>query len=304
MSAVGGACCGAAPRAEEAEPPASAHAAGGAATAAQAGGRAQAQGGAGAVAASAGPLEALEAGGVMAHWTGSLDKSVFELRVENPHARDRAASFAALSSASLFSQIPVADKKRLIADVIAQCPRHPVAKAMGSLVALAAGDATGHWFEFMDACDKPAVNRGATVFDVSKLEFVPATHDPERSHGGCFSGDIFNKFQLQMGQWTDDCSMGLAMADSLLVKRRYGAKHALLSHLYQHVSYLPSQGRDQYRKELRKRAFFGSQTAPTSASASGTGGTRATATPSTRTRASACAPPSALAVISPSRSTA
>ena len=37
MSAVGGACCGAAPRAEEAEPPASAHAAGGAATAARAG---------------------------------------------------------------------------------------------------------------------------------------------------------------------------------------------------------------------------------------------------------------------------
>eukprot|EP01043_Picozoa_sp_COSAG02_P058370 COSAG02_NODE_7254_length_3095_cov_5.552403_2_plen_81_part_00 len=52
--------------------------------------------------------------------------------------------------------------------------------------------------------------------------------DKDRPHpnapGGkpaCFSGSPFNKFFLQMGQWTDDCSMGLTIADSLIVKRAY-----------------------------------------------------------------------------------
>merc|ERR1719160_1859890 len=31
----------------------------------------------------------------------------------------------------------------------------------------------------------------------------------------------FNKFKLKPGQWTDDCSMGLCMADSLLLRRKY-----------------------------------------------------------------------------------
>lgn len=52
--------------------------------------------------------------------------------------------------------------------------------------------------------------------------------DKDRPHpnapGGkpaCFSGSPLNKFFLQMGQWTDDCSMGLTIADSLIVKRAY-----------------------------------------------------------------------------------
>jgi hypothetical protein len=32
---------------------------------------------------------------------------------------------------------------------------------------------------------------------------------------------FLNRFSLQMGQWTDDCSMSLCMADSLLVKQQY-----------------------------------------------------------------------------------
>ena len=37
----------------------------------------------------------------------------------------------------------------------------------------------------------------------------------------CFSGEVLNKFSLQMGQWTDDTSMALAIADSLIVHRGY-----------------------------------------------------------------------------------
>ena len=66
-----------------------------------------------------------------------------------------------------------------------------------------------------------AVSQTKALFEVSRLEFIPGQFvpgDKDRPHpnapGGnppCFSGQTFNKFFLQMGQWTDDCSMGLAM---------------------------------------------------------------------------------------------
>merc|ERR550537_1715288 len=90
------------------------------------------------------------------------------------------------------------------------------------MVALAAADATGHWFEFMDACDKPGANIGSSSFDVKNLEFIPPTTSDPRAHApACFSGSYLNRFALHMGQWTYDCSMSLCIADSLLVKQRY-----------------------------------------------------------------------------------
>ena len=89
-----------------------------------------------------------------------LDSLLFELDVHLPPPSSDAAmpTFASLSRASLLSQIPAADKTALVSRLITECPRSPVAKAVGSMVALAAADATGHWFEFMDACDKPGEN--------------------------------------------------------------------------------------------------------------------------------------------------
>jgi len=159
----------------------------------------------------------------MERW-GPLDSSLFELVVHLPPPRSDAAmtTFASLSGASLLSQISPVDKKALVSRLVTECPRSSVAKAVGSLVALAAADATGHWFEFMDACNKPGENiYGGSEFDVSKLQFVPPTADPRMNPPACFSGTFLNRFSLQMGQWTDDCSMSLCMADSLLVKQRY-----------------------------------------------------------------------------------
>jgi ADP-ribosylglycohydrolase len=152
-----------------------------------------------------------------------LDSSLFELEVHLPPPRSDAAmtTFASLSGASLLSQIPAEDKKALVPRLVKECPRSSVSKAVGSMVALAAADATGHWFEFMDACNKPGENYGRSAFDVSKLQFVPPTGDPRRNPPACFSGTFLNRFSLHMGQWTDDCSMSLCMADSLLVKQRY-----------------------------------------------------------------------------------
>ncbi|CAJ1447613.1 unnamed protein product [Effrenium voratum] len=74
-------------------------------------------------------------------------------------------------------------------------------KAMGSLCGMAVGDALGHPFEYITVTDQPGTSR----FDLSTLEF----------HGE------FNKFACQRGQWTDDASMGMCLADSLILRKGF-----------------------------------------------------------------------------------
>jgi len=74
-------------------------------------------------------------------------------------------------------------------------------RAMGSMVGMAVGDFLGHPFEFLPATE--VINQ--SHFDLASLTF----------HGE------WNKFKLKRGQWTDDSSMGLCMADSLIVKHSF-----------------------------------------------------------------------------------
>merc|ERR1719487_1505124 len=60
---------------------------------------------------------------------------------------------------------------------------------------MAVGDFIGHWFEFID------IGTPGCKFIAETLEIDGA----------------YNKFKLEPGQWTDDTSMALCMADSLLV---------------------------------------------------------------------------------------
>jgi ADP-ribosyl-[dinitrogen reductase] hydrolase len=74
-------------------------------------------------------------------------------------------------------------------------------RIMGSMVGMAVGDALGHPFEFMPAQDVPT----DTYFDLNTFKFKNES----------------NAFHLQRGQWTDDASMGLCMADSLILRRGF-----------------------------------------------------------------------------------
>ena len=67
-------------------------------------------------------------------------------------------------------------------------------RAMGCLVGMAVGDAIGAPLEFLDA--------GSAC---GRWDRVTNAYDGE-----------MNRFRLKRGQWTDDASMGLALADSLL----------------------------------------------------------------------------------------
>ena len=67
-------------------------------------------------------------------------------------------------------------------------------RGMGSMMGMVIGDAMGHRFEFQDL-----------IYDTIVLKNMG------EGKGG--------HFELEPGQWTDDSSMGLCLADSLLVKK-------------------------------------------------------------------------------------
>lgn len=108
-------------------------------------------------------------------------------------------------------------------------------RAAGSLVGLAVADGLGHNFEFWPACEVPG-GLGCHRYKAGsgpRLEY-PA-RDPAKHPGGEVI-NAYNKFCLQPGQWTDDTSMGLCLADSLLLHGGYDGSHlrALFLHWWFH----------------------------------------------------------------------
>jgi ADP-ribosyl-[dinitrogen reductase] hydrolase len=80
------------------------------------------------------------------------------------------------------------------------------------MVGMAVTDAFGHWFEFLPAVDQPF----SSGHGFSLAKFV----NQEQPGEAAFQRPN-NTFGLRLGQWTDDCSMGLCMADSLIMHRTY-----------------------------------------------------------------------------------
>ena len=94
---------------------------------------------------------------------------------------------------------------------------------MGSMVGMAVADAFGHWFEFMPAVPNPTQrltppDHGSTPqvdqpfssghgFSLAKFTDPERPQEEARFLGECFT-DPANQFQLALGQWTDDASMG------------------------------------------------------------------------------------------------
>jgi len=103
-----------------------------------------------------------------------------------------------LNDYSILSQVPVSQKLRTVQDAKGS---QVLDRAMGSMCGMGIGDAMGHMFEFLPAQDKP----GESFFALKSMKFY---------------GKL-NTFGLQYGQWTDDASMGLCMADSLILQRGY-----------------------------------------------------------------------------------
>lgn len=73
-------------------------------------------------------------------------------------------------------------------------------RCMGCMVGMAVADSLGHLWEFVDVVDE--VGSSGQYFDLKTF----------KAH------NVANQFQLKPGQWTDDCSMGLCIADSFIVR--------------------------------------------------------------------------------------
>ena len=77
-------------------------------------------------------------------------------------------------------------------------------RGMGCMVGMAVGDSVGAPLEFLDATDPTVVCGHATL---------PASSYSLKTNSYV---EPFNRFQLKPGQWTDDASMGLCLADTIL----------------------------------------------------------------------------------------
>lgn len=105
-----------------------------------------------------------------------------------------------LNEYSILGNVPL-EKKRALTEQAARI--ESLDRAMGSLCGMGVGDALGHPYEFLPAAQPGQPNE--RFFDLANLKFNKES----------------NTFGLQRGQWTDDASMGLCMADSLIAKHGF-----------------------------------------------------------------------------------
>jgi hypothetical protein len=127
-----------------------------------------------------------------------------------------------LETASIFDVVPRGDRQaiqQLTNDAIAGGDIE-LSRSIASLVGMAIADSLGHNFEFMDVRDSPQQSDSS----LPPLHSTCFFEYPSSTPGGVFHNP-YNKFRLAPGQWTDDCSMGLCLADSLLTKGDYNGSN-------------------------------------------------------------------------------
>lgn len=78
-------------------------------------------------------------------------------------------------------------------------------KCIGCIVGMGIGDAFGHPLEFVAVTRIKEKKKNRPRFSYKDGKFY----------------NEYNRFNLQRGQWTDDASMGLCMADSLIINNKY-----------------------------------------------------------------------------------
>lgn len=110
-----------------------------------------------------------------------------------------------LCRVSIFQRIPPTVRDSLIKKAVTETKRD---RAIGCLMGLAVGDTVGSPLEFLPVLDPPVL--GAPSFNRESLEYVGA----------------LNTFELQPGQWTDDTSIALCLADSLILRNRFDGSDA------------------------------------------------------------------------------
>jgi len=130
-----------------------------------------------------------------------VEKVLAGLDRERDAAKMRITDAAeSLNDYTIFQDVPLEPRRALVE---AAAKVAVLNRAMGSICGMGVGDALGHPFEFQPA--QSEVRPGRPHFDLETFKFHSES----------------NVFHLERGQWTDDASMGLCMADSLILNRGF-----------------------------------------------------------------------------------
>ncbi len=120
-----------------------------------------------------------------------------------------------LQQGSLWDNVDSDDEKYVREQIENAGPDSPLGRAVGALAGLAVGDSLGHVFEFQNARNSPPSLDERGQFE--PLFEYPCAEDP----AGRFHAAL-NRFRIKRGQWTDDTSMALCLADSMLCEENGG----------------------------------------------------------------------------------
>lgn len=105
---------------------------------------------------------------------------------------------------SIFQNVPIAAKQAVITQALATKSGD---RSVGALVGMAVGDWVGVPLEFYDAVDGTSEPQGR--WNPDSFSYTnPNTTEKERG-------------AVQLGQWSDDTSMALCIADSLIISEKY-----------------------------------------------------------------------------------
>ncbi|KAJ3338537.1 hypothetical protein HDU83_008035 [Entophlyctis luteolus] len=128
-----------------------------------------------------------------------------------------------------YSGIGLAEVNKAISELIASCP--PFSKALGCLIGLVVGDTVGAPMEFLPASEIPNKNHYVTTKQKSPQTFSWFNQSTNVRRGLFYTGPN-NVFFLKEGQWTDDSSMALCLADSLIFNGAYDGVDVRFRFLY------------------------------------------------------------------------
>ena len=140
---------------------------------------------------------------------------------------------------------------QLISDAASEDPA--CGAAIASLIGLALGDGVGAPLEFSPVDSAQPADYKKGVFPESRPCVLGVRKDSKGRPVGMRYRNADNKFKLQPGQWTDDCSMACGLADSLLVHKGYhGGDARNRWHMWWNYGYC-----NAFRFGNKKRASIG-----------------------------------------------
>ncbi|MCP3659630.1 MAG: hypothetical protein GY830_04640 [Bacteroidetes bacterium] len=124
------------------------------------------------------------------------------LNIQNLKIDNKIISNTSLVDYSLFSNFTKEQKKEL---VLNKCKDNKINKCVGVMLGMALGDSIGAPLEFRSIEELGPNQKSKFDYKNTKNQY----HNKS------------NKFKVKRGQWTDDASMGLCMADSLIINKGF-----------------------------------------------------------------------------------